>query len=84
LRRLAWNKVPPLFVTPGIRDSAAEKNDQASVAPPEQAVLAGSTHLVIGRPITGAAEGGRAEAAKRFLKRIRDTYGEGRVLAPHS
>lgn len=60
----------PLFVTPGIRNAADARNDQKSVATVEQAVQLGSTHLVVGRPITAPAQGTAAEAAAGFLKQI--------------
>jgi orotidine-5'-phosphate decarboxylase len=41
-----------LLVTPGIRPSGSARGDQKRVMTPEEAVSAGSTHLVIGRPIT--------------------------------
>nr|WP_314438159.1 orotidine-5'-phosphate decarboxylase [uncultured Brevundimonas sp.] len=45
-----------LIVTPGVRPSGAALDDQARAATPETAILAGATHLVIGRPITAAAD----------------------------
>lgn len=42
------------FVTPGIRPASAAKDDQQRVMTPQQAMQAGSTELVIGRPITQA------------------------------
>lgn len=45
-----------LKVTPGIRPSFAVANDQQRIMTPSQAILAGSTHLVIGRPVTQAEE----------------------------
>lgn len=42
------------LVTPGIRPKAAEVNDQKRIMTPEEAMIAGSSYLVIGRPITQA------------------------------
>lgn len=44
------------LVTPGIRPADAEVGDQKRIMTPAQALAAGSTYLVIGRPITKAAE----------------------------
>lgn len=43
-----------LKVTPGIRPSFAAVDDQQRITTPAEALLNGSTHLVIGRPITRA------------------------------
>lgn len=40
------------LVTPGIRPMGSAANDQKRIVTPYQAMLDGSTHLVIGRPIT--------------------------------
>ncbi len=45
-----------LLVTPGIRLASDAKADQARTVTPREAVRAGSNYLVIGRPITGAAD----------------------------
>lgn len=45
-----------LKVTPGIRPSFAAADDQQRIMTPAQAMVAGSTHLVIGRPITQAKD----------------------------
>jgi orotidine-5'-phosphate decarboxylase len=52
-----------LLVTPGVRPAGADRNDQARGATPEEAAAAGADLLVIGRPITGAADPGAAAAA---------------------
>nr|WP_255762617.1 orotidine-5'-phosphate decarboxylase [Halomonas alkalisoli] len=45
-----------LKVTPGIRPSFAAADDQRRIMTPLQAMTAGSTHLVIGRPVTQAED----------------------------
>ena len=45
-----------LIVTPGVRPSGSAPDDQARAATPQAALEAGATHLVIGRPITAAAD----------------------------
>lgn len=41
-----------LFVTPGIRLPDAKKDDQVRITTPVSAKMLGSTHIVVGRPIT--------------------------------
>jgi len=56
-----------ILLTPGIRPAGGEVGDQRRVVTPAQAIAAGATYLVVGRPITaasdpvGAAEGILAE-----------------------
>ena len=58
-----------LLVTPGVRPSWAAAGDQKRVMEPAEAVAAGASYLVIGRPITGAADPG--EAARRVAAEIK-------------
>src|ERR1700749_2086031 len=51
------------LITPGVRPAGSEADDQARVATPEEALLAGADLLVIGRPITRAPDPGAAAAA---------------------
>lgn len=44
------------LVTPGIRPQGSEYNDQQRVMTPAEAIKTGSDYLVIGRPITQAAD----------------------------
>ncbi|WP_310542701.1 orotidine-5'-phosphate decarboxylase [Phenylobacterium sp.] len=52
-----------LVVTPGVRPDWSAKNDQARAATPADALKAGASHLVVGRPITAAND--PREAAMR-------------------
>ena len=62
------------IVVPGIRRRDDAPGDQARVATPETAVAAGATHLVVGRPITGAAD--PAAAYREFLAAAQSSRSE--------
>lgn len=57
-----------MVVTPGIRPAGSSLDDQSRVATPEWALRNGATHLVVGRPIRGAAK--PREAALAIIKEI--------------
>jgi orotidine-5'-phosphate decarboxylase len=53
----------PFLVVPGVRPAGAALGDQARTATPAEAVAAGADWIVVGRPITGAADPAQAAAA---------------------
>jgi orotidine-5'-phosphate decarboxylase len=53
------------IVTPGIRPAGSAHGDQKRVLTPGDAVRAGASHLVVGRPIVGATD--RRAAARAIL-----------------
>jgi len=55
-----------LLVTPGIRPAGSENNDQVRVLTPREALRAGSSYLVVGRPVT------KAEDPRQALDRLWD------------
>ena len=57
-----------VLVTPGIRMAADARADQSRVATPAEAVRRGADYLVIGRPVTGAAD--PAAALEAILKSL--------------
>ena len=56
------------IVTPGIRPAGSEKGDQKRVMTPADALKAGSSHLVVARPIVKAAD--PREAARAILSEM--------------
>jgi orotidine-5'-phosphate decarboxylase len=56
------------LVTPGVRPAGAGHEDQVRVVTPAEAISAGASHIVVGRPITGATD--PAAAARAILGQI--------------
>jgi orotidine-5'-phosphate decarboxylase len=54
LRQIVGNKMA--LVTPGIRPAGSATGDQKRIMTPAKAIAAGADHLVVGRPITEAAD----------------------------
>jgi orotidine-5'-phosphate decarboxylase len=63
-----------LIVTPGIRPAGSTKDDQARIATPAEAVRQGADYIVVGRPITQAAD--PLQAAEAIVAEM-----EGRAVA---
>ena len=59
-----------LIVTPGVRPEWSAKNDQARASTPADALRAGASHLVCGRPITAAND--PREAALKVVAEMAD------------
>jgi orotidine-5'-phosphate decarboxylase len=57
------------IVTPGVRPAGTGQADQRRVVTPAEAIAAGASHIVVGRPITEAAD--PAAVAKAILGQIR-------------
>ena len=57
-----------LIVTPGVRPAGTGHGDQARVVTPEEAISSGASYIVVGRPITHAAD--PAAEAKAILGQI--------------
>lgn len=56
------------IVAPGVRRAGAERGDQARVVTPAEAIAAGVSHIVVGRPITSAND--PAAEARAILSQI--------------
>lgn len=61
LRKHLGEKVT--LITPGVRPSGAERDDQERVLTPRQAIEAGADFVVIGRPITRVSDPNQAAEA---------------------
>jgi orotidine-5'-phosphate decarboxylase len=57
-----------LIVTPGVRPAGKDHGDQSRVVTPAEAIAAGATYLVVGRPITAAANPG--DEARSILEQM--------------
>lgn len=57
-----------LAVTPGIRPESSAADDQRRIMTPAQAIAAGSDYLVVGRPVTQAAD--PSLACRQILEEI--------------
>ncbi len=56
------------IVTPGIRPAGSDVGDQKRVMTPKDAMQAGSSHLVVGRPITAASD--KKQAVDQILAQM--------------
>ncbi len=56
------------LITPGVRPAWAAANDQKRVMTPSEALKAGSSYVVVGRPITSAPD--QTAAAKRIVMEL--------------
>jgi orotidine-5'-phosphate decarboxylase len=65
-----------LLVIPGIRPAGSAVDDQRRIATPAQAIADGASMLVVGRPITRAAD--PAEAAHAILEEIASAHSPAR------
>jgi len=56
------------IVTPGVRPAGSDHGDQSRVVTPAEAIAAGATYIVVGRPITAAAD--PASEARAILEQM--------------
>jgi orotidine-5'-phosphate decarboxylase len=57
-----------VIVTPGVRPAGSGPHDQARIVTPADAIAAGASHIVVGRPITEAAD--PAEETRAILGQL--------------
>jgi len=68
IREIAGDRLK--IITPGIRRSSDSVHDQKRIATPAAAIRAGADHLVVGRPITKAAD--PRAVAEEILQEVAD------------
>ena len=68
IRQLVGNDIA--LVTPGIRPAGSAKGDQKRVMTPGDAIRAGSSHLVVARPIVGVEN--KKAAAEQIINEIKN------------
>jgi orotidine-5'-phosphate decarboxylase len=61
-----------LVIAPGIRPDGSPEDDQKRKLTPREAVAAGADYLVVGRPITGAAD--PRQSAERILEEVQGAF----------
>jgi orotidine-5'-phosphate decarboxylase len=67
------------IVTPGVRPAGSGPHDQARVVTPSEAIAAGASHIVVGRPITDATD--PAAEARAILGQIGSTSSQLSVVS---
>lgn len=80
IKDLSHNKL--LVITPGIRPEGYPEDHQKRTSTARSAILAGADYLVIGRPITGAAN--PRQAAKVILAEMQEAFDVGQASRPVS
>jgi orotidine-5'-phosphate decarboxylase len=73
IREISAGK-PFLVVTPGIRPADYPEDEQKRRTTPSEAIRAGANYLVVGRPITGAANPKRS--AQAFIEEMQQAFDE--------
>ena len=63
-----------VIVTPGVRLAGSGPDDQARVVTPAEAIAAGASYIVVGRPITGASD--PAAEVRAILGQISTQYSQ--------
>ena len=56
------------IITPGVRPAGSDAGDQVRIVTPAEAIASGASHVVVGRPITEAAD--PAAEARAILGQI--------------